>query len=251
MIKPGVASVTFRKKSPREVVEITKKAGLCAIEWGSDVHVPQGETQLAREVRDMTISAGIEAPSYGSYYQMGSNGDFEPFIESALALGAKNIRVWAGTHASSTIPDDIRENIINDARRISGLAASAGITLSTEYHNDSMTDSADAAIAFLQAVGHPNFYTYWQQPLELAPERQLPELLKVIATGRLTNVHIFQYRVFDGGREQLSLEDGRALWQSYFDALRETGVSRYAFLEFVRDGSDEAFLADAKTLLSL
>lgn len=251
MIKPGVASVTFRKKSPREVVEITKRAGLYAIEWGSDVHVPQGEVSLAREVRDMTISAGLEVPSYGSYYQMGSNAPFEPFIESAQALGAQNIRVWAGTHPSATIPDDIRENIINDARRISTLASQAGITVSTEYHNDSMTDSADAAIAFLNAVDHENFYTYWQQPLELASDRQLPELLKVIATGRLKNVHVFQYRVFENGREQLGIEDGRALWQSYFDALRETGVSRYAFLEFVRDGSDEAFLADAKTLLSL
>lgn len=251
MIIPGVASVTFRKKSPREVVEITKKAGLSAIEWGSDVHVPQGEIALAREVRDMTLSAGLAAPSYGSYYQMGSNGDFEPFVESALALGASNIRVWAGTQASATISPDAREAIISDARRISELAARAGITLSTEYHNDSMTDSADAAIAFLHAVDHPNFYTYWQQPLELAPDRQLPELRKIIATGRLTNVHVFQYHVDANGRVQQNIEDGRALWQSFFQALRETGVSRYAFLEFVRNGEDEAFFADAKTLLSL
>ena len=251
MILPGVASVTFRKKTPREVIAITKKAGLSAIEWGSDVHVPQGALAVAREVRDMPAAAGLTIPSYGSYYNLGTCAEFEPFVESARALGAKNIRVWAGEHSHATIVARERERVIDDARRVSELAAAAGITVSAEFHNDSMNDSAEASAAFLRAVAHPNFFTYWQQPLELPPEKQLPELLRVLQNGRLTNIHIFQYRVWDGGREQQLLSDARELWRSFFDALRADGHSRAAFLEFVRNGEEEAFLADAQTLRSL
>lgn len=34
MIKTGIVSVTFRKKTADEIIEITKKADLAAIEWG-------------------------------------------------------------------------------------------------------------------------------------------------------------------------------------------------------------------------
>ena len=35
----GLCSVTFRKKTAEEVVNIAKKAGIGYIEWGGDVHV--------------------------------------------------------------------------------------------------------------------------------------------------------------------------------------------------------------------
>lgn len=252
MIKLGIVSVTDRSKTPREFVDMAARAGLSAIEWGSDKHVPQGDIKIAREVRDMTLSAGIEIPSYGSYYQLGSEGDFAPFVESALELGAKNIRVWAGTESASTISEENRARIIRDAQRVSTLAGDAGITLSTEYHNDSMTDTATAALAFLDAVNHPNFYTYWQQPLELKDEEQLPELKRVIASGRLKNIHIFQYRTDENGRRPVCLSEVRELWQSYFDALRADNTDRYAFIEFIgRYQNEEQLFNDVEVLKSL
>lgn len=250
MIKMGIVSVSFRKKSIEEVIDIVKKAGLSVIEWGSDVHVPQGDIETAKKARELTLAAGLEIPSYGSYYHLGSNGDFAPFIESAKALGAPNIRVWAGKIASAVISDEDRNNIVNDARRICDMAAREGITISVEYHNDSMTDSADADIAFLNMVNHDNFYTYWQQPLELTDDEQLPELLKVVNYGRLKNAHAFQYtRNAEGGLTKLPL-NGK-LWKEYVSAISGCPGDHCVLIEFVSGYTDEEFFDDAKTLLSL
>ena len=47
-MKTSVASVTFRRKSVCEVAELARRAGLDAIEWGGDIHVPPGNAQAAR-----------------------------------------------------------------------------------------------------------------------------------------------------------------------------------------------------------
>ena len=65
-IKTGLVSITFRKKSPEEVVALVCDAGLDAIEWGGDIHAPHGDLAKAREIREMCDSRGIAIPSYGS-----------------------------------------------------------------------------------------------------------------------------------------------------------------------------------------
>ena len=41
-ILAGVCSVTFRALSVEEVAQLAASAGVQAIEWGGDVHVPPG-----------------------------------------------------------------------------------------------------------------------------------------------------------------------------------------------------------------
>lgn len=65
MIKSGLCSVTFRNKTPGEIIDLTARAGLCAIEWGSDVHVREGDIKAAEEIRIMTEEKGLEIPAYG------------------------------------------------------------------------------------------------------------------------------------------------------------------------------------------
>ena len=48
--KKGVVSVSFRDKTPEEIVESAAESGLECIEWGSDVHVPFNNLENAREV---------------------------------------------------------------------------------------------------------------------------------------------------------------------------------------------------------
>src|SRR5689334_8415517 len=68
MMFPGLCSVSFRNLSAAEVVALAKQAHLRGIEWGGDVHVPHGEVETAKAVRDLTLAAGLGVPSYGSYY---------------------------------------------------------------------------------------------------------------------------------------------------------------------------------------
>ena len=57
--------MTFRNKTPGEIIDLTARAGLCAIEWGSDVHVREGDIKAAEEIRIMTEEKGLEIPAYG------------------------------------------------------------------------------------------------------------------------------------------------------------------------------------------
>lgn len=57
MLLPGLVSITFRKLSPGEIVELVATAGLVGIEWGGDVHVPHGDFARAAEVRKLTEGA--------------------------------------------------------------------------------------------------------------------------------------------------------------------------------------------------
>ena len=53
MNRAGLVSITFRNKTPREIVALMKRAGLSQVEWGGDVHVKPG-AESAAEVRRMT-----------------------------------------------------------------------------------------------------------------------------------------------------------------------------------------------------
>ena len=65
-MKTSVASVTFRRKSVCEVAELARRAGLDAIEWGGDIHVPPGNAQAARAALHCTRENGLTVSAYGS-----------------------------------------------------------------------------------------------------------------------------------------------------------------------------------------
>ncbi len=47
MLYTGLCSITFRSLSVDAIIELATKARLDGIEWGSDVHVPPGDLELA------------------------------------------------------------------------------------------------------------------------------------------------------------------------------------------------------------
>ena len=96
---PGLVSVTFRGMKPEEIIETAKKSGLKTIEWGSDVHVPAGDTKAAENVKRLSDDNGILVASYGSYHGKGESGlfKFADSIRTAEQIGAKNIRIWQRT----------------------------------------------------------------------------------------------------------------------------------------------------------
>jgi 3-dehydroshikimate dehydratase len=47
---PGLVSVTLRSLPPQEIIALAVKAGMKAIEWGGDVHVPPGDVAAASEI---------------------------------------------------------------------------------------------------------------------------------------------------------------------------------------------------------
>src|SRR4051812_32305936 len=78
--RTGLCSVTLRRLAVPEVLAAAAAAGLECIEWGGDIHVPPGDSALARQVGAATADAGLQVASYGSYFRAGPETltDFEP-----------------------------------------------------------------------------------------------------------------------------------------------------------------------------
>ena len=145
MIHPGLVSITFRKLTPRQVVDLVVQAGLEAVEWGGDVHAPHGDVAKAREIAQMMAGAGLAMPTYGSYYRVGHRADvpFPDVLVSAVALGIPTIRVWAGKVGSAEADAAYWKAVVADSQRIVDLAATEGIAIAYEFHGNTLTDSAE------------------------------------------------------------------------------------------------------------
>ena len=246
MILPGLVSITFRQLSPHEIVEWVVRAGLDAIEWGGDVHVPHGDLARAAAVAAMTADAGLAACAYGSYYRVGHDEPvaFETVLETAEALGAPLIRVWAGKKGSADADEDDRRRVVEESVRIAELAERAGMTVAYEYHGHTLTDTVASARRLLDAVVAENVQTFWQPPRGGSPADRMAGLRDVL--DRLANLHVFHWDGVTG--ERLPLAAGRADWLAWLGIAAATGRGHYALLEFVRGDDPEAFLEDAAVL---
>jgi 3-dehydroshikimate dehydratase len=242
MLTSGLVSVTFRQLAPREIVQLARQAGLRGIEWGGDIHVPHGDIQAARTVRQLTADAGLQVLAYGSYFRLLPDQAFEPVLETALALGAPLIRIWAGNQPSATASVAERATIMTESRRIAQLARQAGVKLAYEFHERTLTDTTESALDLLHAA--EGMYTLWQPPHQIGPEAQLDSLRAMLPW--LANVHAFTWRGAD--RQRLALADGAALWQPALNILAGSGRDHAVLLEFVASDDARNLLRDAAAL---
>jgi 3-dehydroshikimate dehydratase len=244
MIHTGLVSVTFRALDPASIVAWVGQAGLDAIEWGGDVHVPHGDVGVAKAVRRMTLDAGLRLPSYGSYYRVGSEESVpcEGVLETAAALGTPVIRVWAGTQGSDRADDATWGRVIEDSCRVAELAQAAGLRIAYEYHGNTLTDTDAAAVRLLAAVDHPAVDTYWQMRESMPLDLQLLGLRAILP--RLAHVHVQASR----GGARAPLASMTTEWQVILRLVASTGRSHCAMIEFVQGDSPEQFLEDAAVL---
>jgi 3-dehydroshikimate dehydratase len=243
LLLPGLVSVSFRKLSTREVVDLAVRGGARTLEWGGDVHVPAGDLAVAREVRRCGEDAGLACAAYGSYYRLGQGMDFGPVLASAVALGAATIRVWPGIKGSKETDAGEWQAVVDDARRIASLAAAEKMGVSLEYHANTLTDTRDSVRKLAEELKDgPDFL--WQ-PANGAPADECEERLREILP-RVRHVHVFHW--WPTAQDRRPLAEGEASWKRYLKILRPLDRAMPCLLEFVRDDSPEQFLEDAATL---
>jgi len=239
----GLVSVTFRELKPLDIVRLTKESGLDGIEWGGDIHCPPDNAQAASEISALMAQNELTSISYGSYYQVGSFGRFDHILNTAVKLGAKNIRVWAGDTASIEAGADIWKSVTEDSQRIADMALSFGITISYEYHNDTLADSLDSVLLLINKVNRGNIYTYWQPPINSDVEDNLKSIQELVKMSKLKNLHIF---TLDGSTR---LPLNADIWIRY--ARAASPCEPALLLEFVKGDSIQQLLDDAKALTRL
>lgn len=249
MLRSGLVSITFRALDPAEIIELVSRAGLDAVEWGGDVHVPHGDVGKARAVRRLTEEGGLSVASYGSYYRVAATTEFTiaATVDTAAALGAPTLRVWAGDRGSADADARYWDLAVEDSRRVAEEAAGAGIRVAYEFHRNTLTDTTESTLKLLEAVGHPNLGTYWQPPRELSEAELHGSLSRVLPY--VSNLHVFHW---GPNGERFPLAEGHDRWASLLRLLGPVAAEpRFAMIEFVRGDAPEAFLSDAEALLAI
>ncbi len=248
-ILPALCSVTFRRLAPEQVIALAAEHGIAAIEWGADIHLPPGDPAAARALGRRTRDAGIAPASYGTYIYAGdpASRDIAPAIETAVALGAQHMRVWAGPRkvASRDCTSAQWEASVAALQAIARAAATAGIAVSLEFHADSLTDDIDSACRLLAAADRPNLWSLWQPRGGMGRAGALAEIERL--RGDLSHLHVF---CWGPSKERHSLATCEEFWRIVLGSVpagRWPGP-RYAFLEFVADDDPAQFARDAATL---
>lgn len=243
----GLTSITFRQLDAAAIIDLVRQSGLDGIEWGGDVHVKPGETSLAKRIGEQTRQAGLRVLSYGSYLHVDGPetvaADFEPVLQSALALGAPVIRVWPGGREPEKADDEYYKRNAEALRIIGDRAGREGLTVATEYHRGTLTQDADSALKLMRLIDCPYVKTYWQPNPDISTEENSREAAAVRPF--LANVHVFQWTQ---GNVRYPLEEGEATWPAYLKALNLDRSRQHAIIEFVKDDRPEQFLSDAAAL---
>lgn len=248
MPKLGLTSVTFRSLTADGVIDYCKRCGLTAIEWGSDLHAPPGDLQTAKEISEKMKNANLVTSSYGSYYTLGKNEDFIPYLETAATLKAPHIRIWGGVKTQSQTTDEEYKNMIAETKQICRDASKYKIEIAFEYHNDSLTDSPDNALRVMNDVSEPNLGMYFQYDPWVGYDENIDALHRLLPY--LKTVHMFNV---DDKIQRYSMgeENCQKLWSEIVSILNENNVSQYMLFEFLREESFEELYRETQIMKTL
>lgn len=245
MLKQALTSITFRQLSASTIIDLAASASIDAIEWGGDIHVPHGDVQTARHVRQMTEAAGLYTCAYGSYYRAGTHGDaasaFAPVLDTAIALGAGIVRVWAGNKGSQEHTKADTAQLVDALSSIVSMAEKQGARVALEYHRKTYTDTLDTTLFLLHSV--PGLRTFWQPPVGMPPADNLHAMARL--QGFVESLHVFEWTE-TGERRQLS--EGSAHWPAYLQMVAQLPSTHHATTEFVMGDDPQQFIADAHAL---
>jgi sugar phosphate isomerase/epimerase len=249
-LKTGLCSITFRQLSVGEIIKLVQKASLDGIEWGGDVHVPHGDLKKANEVAANCRDAGIEISSYGSYYRSGTKDtlSFRAVAETAKALGAPMIRIWAGNLGSDNASDADRKKVVNDLLKCAGIASELKVQIGLEKHGGTLTDTMDSTALLMQELAETDIKFYWQPNVGVKPESLLPEM--EIMLPKLANFHVFHWEMAEK-LQMLPLSDGIDIWNMFFECASKIKGTHWALMEFVAEARPQQFLDDAVVITKL
>ena len=242
-MKKGLVSISIRKETPERIIEMMKKTKLTEIEWGGDVHVPHGDIETAKRVGKLTREAGLNVSSYGSYYYcLPDSPNFDDVIASAVALETDLIRVWAGKTDHEEATQEEREAIYENLRIAVEKAAKHNITVATEFHRKSLTNSCEGTVEMLKNV--PGLKTYWQPRVFGVLEDECNE---IITLGKnIVNAHVGLSEGWTG----VSLSTDPARVKKYIDTLNEYSDARAILLESGINADEKEFQINADVLIN-
>lgn len=239
--KLGLCSVSFRDKSPEEILSAMKSAGLDHIEWGSDVHVPKGDTEKINEIAKLQKAYGIVCSSYGTYFRLGvtATGELEDYIKTAKLLGTHILRLWCGDKNSEEYTEKEKTALFNDCKSVAKIAAKNGVILCMECHNGTYTNRKESAYELMQTVNSKSFRMYWQ-PNQYSSVSWNIEYAKLLSP-YTEHLHVFNWK----GEEKYPLENGADIWKEYLNCFNKDKI---LLLEFMPYGDIKSLKKESQSL---
>lgn len=93
--------------------------------------------------------------------------DFKPgpengaVLDSAEALGAPRVRLWAGEMDFEKATEDYIKAVADRAHEVAQLAQQRGLSIDLEFHGGTLNNSAEHSLELLDRIDHPNVHTPW------------------------------------------------------------------------------------------
>ena len=240
----GLVSVSFRKHSPKEILEAVRASGLSCIEWGSDVHAPCGDLEKLNEIVRLQKEYGVECSSYGTYFRLGEAPieELDGYIKAAKILGTDILRLWCGTKSGKDTNENEKMGLLRLCQKAARIAEDNCVTFCMECHKKTFTENPDDALWLMKEVDPQYFRMYWQ-PFQWQTVNDNIENAKKIAP-YAEHIHVFNWR----GEEKLPLAEAVAEWKSY---LKQFSTPRALLLEFMPNGTLEELGREADTLKTI
>ena len=241
-LKLGLCSVTFRKKSAAQVVEIAKKAGIGYIEWGGDIHVTTVEE--ACTVKSLCDNEGIKISSYGSYFNS-IEFDEEKWVQVckiAKQMEASSIRIWLGKKNSEETSDKEYRTLLENTKKMCDIASGYGLDVCPECHDNTFNNNTDAFLRLKKDLQKENFKTYFQSRY-FRMEYDLDRIDRTFEF--IKDVHV-SYR--DLKKEQLHRKKDIFYLDKLLKKLINKGFDGIVMVEFVDFDSERVFYRNVRKL---
>jgi len=243
MLRIGLSSSALLTRDLRAVLDAAKGAGVDAVEWAGDVHVPHDDPAAAQAAMMDTLRSGLTVASYATLYRASAEGEaglrFERVLDAAAALQAPLVRVYLGPapRAGGRRPAARDgERLAAEARRLGDLAAARGLTLCLSFGRNTSLDSYPAALALVERIDHPFVRLAWE-PLQGVPSAEASAALEACAP----RLSMLVARRLDRDGAPLSLAGEADAWRrrlaAFSAAQADPKMGSFVVIGAVRDGA--------------
>ncbi len=240
--KLGLCSVTFRKKTVQEIVDIAKKAGVEYIEWGGDIHIKTLED--AKKAKALCKENNIKISSYGSYFNCAEYDEskWTEICQITKEMRANSVRIWLGKKDSEKTSEQEYKTLLENTKKMCEIAEEYSLLVCPECHDNTFNNNTDAFLKIQRDINKGNFKTYFQSRY-FRMEYDLDRIDRTFDL--IENVHI-SYR--DLVKEQLFRKKDKNYIDTLLKKLREKNFKGIVMVEFVINDSEKSFYADIEKL---